>query len=272
MTQTSCVSREGHGPVVAVALHDGHDVRADVAALFALTETERWREEDPFTATWTAIGDTKIVGRRSRFEFDLNRPREKAIYLKPKDAWGLDIWHSTPSLDIIARLLAEYDAFYATIERVFADLERRFGRFVVFDLHTYNHRRLGPHALPADPRYNPEINLGTGMMNRYWKPVVGSFLSDLRDFDFLGRRLDVRENVKFQGGHFPYWVHQTFPHSACVLSIEVKKFFMDEWTNNVDLTQLDAIRCALQSTIPSVLEALNQVDVGTTPKSPSLVF
>jgi len=162
---------------------------------------------------------------------------------------------------------------FRTIERVFADLERRFGRFVVFDLHTYNHRRLGPHALPADPRYNPEINLGTRMMNRnHWKPVVESFLSDLRDFDFLGRPLDVRENVRFRGGYFPYWVHQTFPHSACVLSIEVKKFFMDEWTNNVDLTQLDAIRCALQSTIPSVLEALNQVDVGTTPKSPSLVF
>lgn len=273
MMQTSWVLREGHGPVVAVALHDGHDVRADVAALFAIAQNHCWREEDPFTATWTAIGDTKIVGRRSCFEFDLNRPREKAIYLKPKDAWGLQVWQQKPSLDIIARLLAEYDAFYATIERVFADLERSFGRFVVFDLHTYNHRRLGPHALPADPRYNPEINIGTGMMNRnYWKPVLESFISDLRDFDFLGRRLDVRENVRFRGGYFPYWVHQTFPQSACVLSIEVKKFFMDEWTNNVDYQQLDTIGCALHSTVPGVLEALNRVDVGTTLKSPSLVF
>jgi len=38
MTQTSWVLREGHGPVVAVALHDGHAVRADVA-LFAIAET-----------------------------------------------------------------------------------------------------------------------------------------------------------------------------------------------------------------------------------------
>ena len=271
MTQASWVLTEGDGPLVAVALHDGHDVRSEVAALFAITETDRWREEDPFTATWTAVGDTRIVGKRSRFEFDLNRPREKAVYLKPEDAWGLRVWQTKPSPDIIARSLAEYDAFYATVGRVFADLERRFGRFVVFDLHTYNHRRLGSQALPADPRYNPEINLGTGTMNRNrWAPVVERFLSDLQDFDFLGRRLDVRENVRFRGGHFSHWVHQTFPQSACVLAIEVKKFFMDEWSNELDLTQLDAIRCALQSTVPGVLEALKQAEVGEL-KSQNLV-
>ena len=260
MTQASWVLTEGDGPVVAVALHDGHDVSSEVATLFALTENDRWREEDPFTATWTLIGDTRIVGKRSRFEFDLNRPREKAVYLKPEDAWGLPVWRSVPSPEIIARSLAEYDAFYATVGRVFADLERRFGRFVVFDLHTYNHRRLGSQALSADPRYNPEINLGTGAMNRSrWAPVLDRFLADLQDFDFLGRRLDVRENIRFLGGHFPYWVSQTFPESACVLSVEVKKFFMDEWTNELDLTQLDAIGCALQSTVPGVLEALQQV-------------
>ena len=259
MTQASWVLTEGDGPVVAVALHDGHDVRADVAELFALTESDRWREEDPFTATWTAVGDTRIVVRRSRFEFDLNRPRDKAVYLKPEDAWGLPVWQTKPSAEIIARSLAEYDAFYAAVRRVFADLERRFGRFVVFDLHTYNHRRLGSQALSADPSYNPEINLGTGTLDRNrWAPVVERFLTDLQDFDFLGRRLDVRENIKFWGGHFPYWVHQTFPHSACVLSIEVKKFFMDEWSNELDLTQLDAIRCAFQSTVPGVLDALMQ--------------
>ena len=263
MTQEGWVLTEGDGPVVAVALHDGHDVRPEVAALFAMTENDRWREEDPFTATWTLVGDTRIVGKRSRFEFDLNRPPEQAVYLKPEDAWGLPVWQTKPSPEIIAQSLAEYDAFYATVGRVFADKERRFGRFVVFDLHTYNHRRLGPQALPADPRLNPEINLGTGTMNRNrWAPVVERFVTDLRNFDFLGRQLDVRENVRFRGGHFSHWTHQKFPHSACVLAVEVKKFFMDEWTNELDLTQLEAIRCALQSTVPGVLEALKQAEVG----------
>ncbi len=260
MTQDSWVLTEGDGPVVAIALHDGHDVREDVAALFAITEMDRWREEDPFTVTWTTVGDTRIVVKRSRFELDMNRPRDKAVYLEPEDAWGLTVWQTKPSPEIIARSLAEYDAFYATVRRVFTDLEHRFGRFVVYDVHTYNHRRLGLQALPADPSYNPEINLGTGRLNRkYWAPVLDRFLTDLREFDFLGRRLDVRENIRFRGGHFSHWVHQTFPQSACVLSIEVKKFFMDEWSNDPDLTSLDAIRRALESTVPGVLEALKPV-------------
>lgn len=45
---------------------------------------------------------------------------------------------------------------------------------------------------------------------------------------------------------------------------------MDEWTNELDLTQLDAIRCALQSTVPGVLEAMNQAEVGAT-KAANLV-
>ncbi len=102
MTQASWLLVEGNGPVVAVALHDGHEVRADVAALFAISEADRRREEDPFTATWTKIADTQIVVQRSRFEFDLNRPREKAVYLKPTDAWGLNIWQTKPSPEITA--------------------------------------------------------------------------------------------------------------------------------------------------------------------------
>jgi N-formylglutamate amidohydrolase len=231
-----------------------------VSSLLALSESDRTREEDPFTALWTTVADTQIVVKQSRFEFDLNRPREKAVYLTPEDAWGLSVWHSVPSEEIVTRSLAEYDAFYATVKRVFADIEQRFGCFVVFDLHTYNHRREGLEALPADPRYNPEINLGTGSLNRdRWAPVVERFITDLRSFDFLGQHLDVRENIRFRGGHFSRWTHQTFPESACVLAIEVKKFFMNEWTNEADPVQLDAIRRALQSTVPGLLEALKQV-------------
>ena len=31
----------------------------------------------------------------------------------------------------------------------------RYGRFLVFDLHTYNHRRDGPEGHRADPRGTP---------------------------------------------------------------------------------------------------------------------
>ena len=72
---------KGQGPVVAAAIHDGHRVREEVSKILALTDAERLREEDPFTAIWTEVAETRIIGLQSRFEVDLNRPREKAVYI-----------------------------------------------------------------------------------------------------------------------------------------------------------------------------------------------
>jgi hypothetical protein len=250
-----------HIPLVATAIHDGHAARDEVTNLFALDDASRLREEDPHTGTWARIADTWIVANRSRFEVDLNRPREKAIYRIPADAWGLHIWQSELPQAIISRSLNEYDDFYAQVRQLFTRLERRFSRFVVLDLHTYCHRRDGADAPPANPLDNPDVNIGTGtMLNRnQWSPVVDRFMEDLRRIAVQGHLLDVRENVKFRGGHFAAWVHTTFPQTACVLSIEFKKFFMDEWSGSTDEKQVEAIRRALESTIPGILAGLTQV-------------
>ena len=117
--------------------------------------------------------------------------------------------------ELIERSLEEYDRFYAEVKRFFTDLKRRFGQFVVFDVHSYNCLREGPDRPSADPALNPEVNIGTGTMDRErWASIVDRFMSDLRTFDFLGRHLDVRENVKFKGGQFSRWIHETFPESA----------------------------------------------------------
>lgn len=50
--------------------------------------------------------------------------------------------------------------------RPLRDLGEEYGRFLVLDLHSYNHRRAGPNAPPADPERNPEVNIGTGTMDR----------------------------------------------------------------------------------------------------------
>ncbi len=247
----------GDGCLVATAIHDGHELRPEVADNMALDEASRTREEDPFTARWTTIAPTRVIGTRSRFEVDLNRPRNKAVYRTPADAWGLNVWKKPPSRGMIRRSVDGYDAFYTTMRDLFSELSRTHGRFVVFDLHGYNHRRGGPDKPPADQRDNPQVNIGTGTMDRRrWGPIVDRFMADLRRFDYPGGPLDVRENVRFQGGHFSRWIHDTFPATGCCLAIEVKKFFMDEWTGGEDPRQLVAVREALRSTIPGVLEEL----------------
>ena len=125
----------GNSPLVATAIHDGHDTREEIAELLSLDESLRLREEDPFTGEWTAVAETQFVAFRSRFEVDLNRPREKAVYINPQDAWGLQVWKRRPSNDIVQRSLKEYDAFYREMENLFSDLVKKFNRFIVFDLH-----------------------------------------------------------------------------------------------------------------------------------------
>jgi N-formylglutamate amidohydrolase len=246
-------------PLIAAAIHDGHSVRSDLAGQLALSDSQRLREEDPFTARWTNVSQTRIIGLRSRFEVDLNRPRENAVYRNPEDAWGLAVWKDALAPEQLAESLASYDAFYSSVDTLLREALRVFPALVVFDLHSYNHRREGPDQPAAAAELNPEINVGTGTMDRSrWASIVDRVIHDLGNFDFAGRKLDVRENVRFQGGQFPRWIHQNFPHNVCALAIEAKKFFMDEWTGAPDWTQIELVQQALESTVPGILEDLKQ--------------
>lgn len=248
---------EGDGPLAAAAIHDGHAVRADLAPRMALRPAERRREEDPCTAEWAALAPTRILGRRSRFEFDLNRARDEALYRTPADCWGLQVWREGLPQACRAESLRLYDAFYAETAALLDRLVAAHGKAVVYDLHSYNHRRRGPRAECDDPAANPEVNLGTGTMDRaYWAAVVERFLASMAATRTLGRPLDVRENVKFRGGFFGRWIHARYPGQVCVLSIEIKKIYMDEWTGAIDAAASAAIGQALAETTPGVLEEL----------------
>lgn len=250
------LEQSGTGPLVAVALHDGHEVRPEVEALLALTPEERRREEDPFTGAWTRVAPTRMVLRRSRFEVDMNRSRTEAVYRTPEEAWGLRVWRSPPSEDLVERSRRQHDLFYDRVGRLLADRIRRNDRVVIYDIHSYNHRREGPHASPDPPAANPDVNLGTGSLHREkWGGVVDAFMGTLREQRVDGRSLDVRENVRFQGGHFVDWIHTTFPKRACALAIEVKKFFMDEWTGEPCPPVLREVEAALTATVEPVLTA-----------------
>jgi N-formylglutamate deformylase len=250
----------GSGPVAAAAVHDGHELRPEVAAICKVSDSDRLREEDPYTAAWTDLATTRFTVFRSRFEVDFNRPRDRAVYRLPEDAWGLDLWKTPLGDDLVAESLEIYDAFYNDLYRVLDGLVQRHDRFVLYDLHSYCHRRLGSNTAPEPPEANPEINLGTRRINReYWAPVVEAFLTTLRGYDFRGRHLDVRENVKFGGGHLSAWVQDHFPQRGVALAVEVKKFFMDEWTGKPDPILAPEVGRALAATKPAVMEALSNL-------------
>ncbi len=247
------------GPLVAAAIHDGHDVRGELSPRLALSDQERLREEDPYTGKWAEMATTSIVVHRSRFEVDLNRPREKAVYLRPEDAWGLHVWRNPLPDAILDRSYRLYDAFHEEIEALIRRLVKRHGRVVVFDLHSYNHRRGGPEARPDRPSDNPTINLGTSNMDlTRWGGVVDRFERSMQAVALRGEPLDIRRNVKFRGGNFPQWIHETFPESACALAIEVKKVFMDEWTSVLDTEAHGAIGRGLAAAGKDIVALLSE--------------
>lgn len=248
-------------PVVAVAIHAGHALRDEVADLTAVPAARRFREEDPGTAEWAMWFPTRLVAGRSRFEVDLNRARDSAVYLRPEDCWDLEPWRGPLPSGVAGRSRAVYDAFYSVLAGILDRAEETFGRFVVFDLHSFNHRRGGPGAAPADPAGHPDVNVGTGSMDRdRWGPVVERFMADLGSIKmpYAGGSLDVRENVVFRGRELARWVHDRYPETGCALAIEVKKFFMDEHTGRLDEELTGAIGDALAATVPGIIDQLGR--------------
>ena len=97
----------------------------------ALNSEKRLYEEDPYTHRWTRIAPWRIVVHSSRFEVDMNRSRDKAVYRDPADAWGLTVWNEPPSDDAVEESLVKYDHFYSSVELFIAGLLKRFERLVV---------------------------------------------------------------------------------------------------------------------------------------------
>jgi N-formylglutamate deformylase len=237
-------------PVVTTAIHAGHDLRPEVADLVLVDEAVRRREEDAFTDR-LAVAGTRVVVHRSRFEVDLNRSPDRCVYRTPEDAWGLPVWKRPLPAQVVARSRAHHRAFYAAL----ADrLDRRAARgpFVLLDIHSYNHRRDG---VPADEAENPELNVGTdGLDRERWAPVVDGFVDGMRSHHVAGHALDVRENVRFCGGHLVQWVHERYPDTGCALALEFKKVFMDEWTGEPHGEHIAELAGAVAAVAPHLAE------------------
>ena len=264
MTLT-CVDRErlwtvqhGPGAVVATAIHDGHGLRPEVAAQMSLSDADRLREEDPFTGEAVRDVPQHIVAHRSRFEFDLNRGGENAVYRTPEQCWGLQVW-KTGELDgdLVRDSLDLHAEYYRMLEFLLDGVAARNEQFLVIDVHSYNHRRNGPDGQPMPQEEAPDINIGTFSMPREeWAFLVDPLMEAMAKFDFNGRRLDVRENVAFQGrGEQTRFVHERYPGRGCAIALEFKKFYMDEWSGAADPDEVAAMR-AFIAHIATVAEGI----------------
>ncbi|PRD56404.1 hypothetical protein C5749_03870 [Sphingobacterium gobiense] len=216
-------------PFWAFAVHDGHQIDPTVEHFMLLDETQRLREEDPYTASMAELPINQLFVGSSRFQLDVNRKEEDSVYLRPEQAWGLEVWKDTLPSTILQQLYDDYKNFYKQVDSYIQHTIDKHHFFVVLDVHSYNAQRINEKQ-PIDKHANPQINLGTRYNTEKWRPVIDRFMESVRSQRLLDEAIDIRENVKFKGGYLAQHILDKFGDQGCVLSIEFRKDFMNEWT------------------------------------------
>ena len=252
-------SQRGPGPVIATAIHDGTALRREVANAMKLSDSERFREEDPFTGQAIEGVPTNLIVNRSRFEIDINRARDSAVYLTPEMAWGLDIWKRELPQPLVRRSKSIHEAYYTNLAGLLDQVCTAHPKFCLLDVHSYNHRRDGPDAAPTPQAEAPDINIGTfSMPEEEWSWLLDPLLEEIASFDFDGKKLDVRKNVAFQGrGEQTRFVHDRYPRRGCAIAFEFKKIYMDEWSGRPIPSKLAAMRGLIDHVASKAMELLD---------------
>lgn len=235
------LDRAAPTPVLGTAPHWSHRIRDDLRPKVVIDDEDRLYDEDPFTERFLGRVAHTIVPNQSRYEVDMNRPPNVAIYSTPDLAWGKQVY--SDDLDAYDRehTMEKWYEFHSLVDRAVLDAIDRFGYAVLFDIHSYNYQRDAQADWHEDA--NPEINLGTAhlRLDDEGRRIVDWTLERLGEITAQGEDLRVEENAVFYGGYINRRLSRTFGPRCVTLSVEFKKFFMDELTGEPDKAVLDDV-------------------------------
>lgn len=211
---------EKYVPYACAAVHDGHQFRKELWDKCLHTAYERWYEEDPETKNMVISHPILIAGRDSRFEYDLNRTPEEAVF---ETAWGKQLWRQPLAEREKAESLQKHTNFYKVVHALISKLEEKFNACIVYDMHSYNWKRWD--------REVPTWNLGTSNIdNDRFGVQVESWRQMLSDIKFpYNIKQTALVNDTFQGnGYFLKYITKNF-NNTLVLATEIAKVYCDEY-------------------------------------------
>jgi hypothetical protein len=192
-------------PYACAAIHDGHQFRKELWNNCLHTEYDRWYEEDPETKNMVQLHPIVIAGCDSRFEYDLNRPPEEAVF---ETAWGKKLWKLPLPKEQKERSLKKHAAFFNVVQVLISKLESKFKNVVVYDMHSYNWKRWD--------REVPTWNLGTSNIDS------NRFGDDIESWRQSLSEIKLPNNIKstalindtFQGnGYFLKYITNNFKNT-----------------------------------------------------------
>lgn len=226
---------------VCGAVHDGHQFRKELWDNCLHTEYERWYEEDPETKNMVKSHPIVIAGCDSRFEYDLNRISEEAVF---ETAWGKQLWKQPLSENMKLKSLNKHATFYKVVHALINKIENKFGLCIVYDMHSYNWKRWD--------REVPTWNLGTSNVDNE------RFGHDINTWSLSLSKLDLPNSIKssskindtFQGnGYFLKYITNNFKNTL-VLATEIAKVYCDEYEYIMYPEVVAAVEKQLRTKIP----------------------
>jgi len=223
-----------------VSMHSGHQVRKEILEILAVSEEDRYREEDLYTDRFIANFPIRIHALDSRYEYELNRNPYRALYDFDKPQWGMKVWKREVTEDERALSVKKHREFHKLLEMVCQYLLTQRSHALLFDMHSYCYQREEKQTWQEDER--PEINIGTGAVNReIFEPAIACFKSNLRRTKIYDSPLRISENEIFFGGYLSRHLSRIYHEQLLVLAIEYKKIFMNEWTGELYQDVLDKL-------------------------------
>ena len=207
-------------PYICAAIHDGHQFRKELWDNCLHTEYDRWYEEDPETKNMIASHPIVIAGCDSRFEYDLNRAPEEAVFV---NAWGKQLWKNPLPEVQKQKSLAKHKAFYKVVHTLVATIETKHKVAIVYDMHSYNWQRWD--------REVPTWNLGTSNLdnNRFGEDIEAWRLS-LSEMQLPNqiKSTALINDTFFGNGYFLKFITNNFKNTL-VLATEIAKVYCDEY-------------------------------------------
>lgn len=207
-------------PYICAAIHDGHQFRKELWDNCLHTEYDRWYEEDPETKNMIASHPMVIAGCDSRFEYDLNRAPEDAVFVT---AWGKQLWKRNLPEAQKQKSLAKHEAFYKVVHTLVKTIETKHKVAIVYDMHSYNWQRWD--------REVPTWNLGTSNVdNERFGPDIEAWRQSLSEMQLPNdiKSTALINDTFFGNGYFLKYITNSFKNTL-VLATEIAKVYCDEY-------------------------------------------
>jgi uncharacterized protein (TIGR02421 family) len=229
-----------YAPIICAAIHNGQRLRSELDKSFLLSDEERFYEEDPYTDELISSFPIQLIGNDSRFEYDLNRAKALSTYFKT--AWDKQVWEKPLSQKQRAKSHSKHQSFYNVLEAVVEVIEKQFNNAIVFDIHSYNYKRIEENT--------PTFNIGSGQIDvERWGSVVSLFEKQLNRIVLPNLEVRAATDEVFHGrGYLITHINAHFDNTL-VIPTEVKKIFMDESSGEIYPLVLEELKAGFKNAI-----------------------